>query len=53
MVDPDQVLVSRESLWTKSEHKMFVEFFERYGKDWRLIAQMIGNKTHKQVRYYG
>ena len=53
MVDPDQALMSRGRVWTKSEHKMFVDLFEKYGKDWQLIAQKVGNKTRKQVRYYG
>ena len=53
MVDPDQALMSRGRVWTKAEHKLFVDLFEKYGKDWKLIATTVGNKTRKQVRYYG
>lgn len=36
--------------WTEQEHKVFLEGLERYGKQWKTIALMIGTRTVVQVR---
>jgi SHAQKYF class myb-like DNA-binding protein len=36
--------------WSEQEHKVFLEGLERYGKQWKTIALMIGTRTVVQVR---
>ena len=36
--------------WTQEEHKVFLKGLEQYGKQWKLIAAMIGTRTVVQVR---
>ena len=51
--DPDQPLIKRGRPWSKDEHQLFVELFEKYGKNWSVIAQKIPGKSRQQCRYYG
>lgn len=36
--------------WTKREKKLFEEAYNRYGKEWKLIASIIGSRTVIQIR---
>lgn len=36
--------------WSEEEHKVFLEGLEKHGKQWKLIAGMIGTRTVVQVR---
>jgi SHAQKYF class myb-like DNA-binding protein len=36
--------------WTEQEHQVFLEGLEKHGKQWKLIANMIGTRTVVQVR---
>lgn len=40
----------REGRWTKEEHDQFIIAFEKYGKDWRLIAKFLKTRTNIQCR---
>lgn len=36
--------------WTELEHQVFLQGLETHGKQWKLIANMIGTRTVVQVR---
>ncbi len=36
--------------WTEPEHVVFLEGLQKYGKQWKTIAGMIGTRTVVQVR---
>jgi SHAQKYF class myb-like DNA-binding protein len=36
--------------WSEEEHQVFIQGLERYGKQWKTIANMIGTRTVVQVR---
>ena len=36
--------------WTDNEHLVFLEGLEKHGKQWKIIAGMIGTRTVVQVR---
>lgn len=36
--------------WTEPEHVVFLEGLQQYGKQWKMIAEMIGTRTVVQVR---
>ena len=36
--------------WTEHEHQVFLEGLAKHGKQWKLIANMIGTRTVVQVR---
>jgi len=36
--------------WTEEEHEVFLQGLEKHGKQWKLIASMIGTRTVVQVR---
>ena len=36
--------------WSKKEKKLFQQAFEKYGKEWKLIAAIIGTRTVIQIR---
>jgi hypothetical protein len=38
--------------WTEDEKKIFLEEFEKYGRDWIKIGKAIPNKTEAQIRNY-
>lgn len=44
---PDAEKVGR---WSDEEHEVFLQGLEKYGKQWKTIAQMIGTRTVVQVR---
>ena len=43
-------LVEKTGRWEKEEHLVFLQGLERHGKQWKLIANMIGTRTVVQVR---
>ena len=36
--------------WTEEEHKKFMEAYELYGKDWKLVQNYIGTRSAAQAR---
>lgn len=46
----NQSLQCREGRWTADEHQRFVEAFERYGKNYKKIADEIETRDKIQVR---
>lgn len=45
-------IISAEKVgrWTEMEHLIFIEGLEKHGKQWKIIAGMIGTRTVVQVR---
>lgn len=40
-------------LWTVQEHEQFIEGFEQYGTNWKLVAPFIPSRTYEQVKAHG
>jgi len=36
--------------WTEAEHKLFLEAYEKYGKDWKKIQNYVGTRSSTQAR---
>jgi SHAQKYF class myb-like DNA-binding protein len=53
-VDTEQTLIAGRSEsvghWADEEHQRFLEAFDLYGKNWKLIQQHIGTRTVTQTR---
>ncbi len=43
----------RGERWTPEEHARFLEGLEIHGRQWKLVAEHVGTKTHKQTQGHG
>lgn len=39
--------------WSKSEHDLFLQALQEYGRNWKKIAEAVGTRTMAQVRSHG
>ena len=39
-----------EGRWSKKEHQVFLESFEKYGKNWKKLQDCVGTRSSTQAR---
>lgn len=49
-VEPEKEEKSSVGRWTIEEHQIFLKGCEEHGKDWKLIADLVGTRTVVQTR---
>ena len=48
-IPADKRLPTNQTRWTEEELKKLVQGFKKYGKDYKKLAEFIGNKTPRSV----
>jgi len=46
----DKTAANLSGRWTSEEHKLFLIYLHRYGKNWKKIAKEITSRTPTQIR---